>query len=152
DCDQVSLTLALTTYVAPLWEETRAELETVLRARVPQLSQTTINLATHERPPEKLGQIGLTAKSVIAVGSGKGGVGKSTIAATLALGLSRAGCRVGLMDADVYGPSIPHLLGVNQRPEVVDSRIQPIDAAGLKVISMGFIVPAGEAVVWRGPM
>jgi ATP-binding protein involved in chromosome partitioning len=56
------------------------------------------------------------------------------------------------MDADVYGPSIPHLLGVNKRPEVADNRIQPIEAAGLKVISMGFLVPPGEAVVWRGPM
>jgi ATP-binding protein involved in chromosome partitioning len=99
-----------------------------------------------------LGQIGLTAKSVIAVGSGKGGVGKSTIAASVALGLARAGSRVGLMDADVYGPSIPHLLGVNRRPEVIENRIQPIEVSGLKVISMGFLVPPGEAVVWRGPM
>ena len=75
-----------------------------------------------------------------------------SIAATLALGLSRAGSHVGLMDADVYGPSIPHLLGVNRRPEVVDQRIQPIEVSGLKVISMGFLVPQGEAVVWRGPM
>ena len=89
---------------------------------------------------------------MIAVGSGKGGVGKSTIAAALALGLARAGSKVGLMDADVYGPSIPHLLGVNRRPEVVENRIQPIEVSGLKVISMGFLVPPGEAVVWRGPM
>jgi len=59
---------------------------------------------------------------------------------------------VGLMDADVYGPSIPHLLGVNQRPEIVDNRIQPVDADGIPVMSMGFMVPPGEAVVWRGPM
>ena len=89
---------------------------------------------------------------MIAVGSGKGGVGKSTIAASIALGLQRAGSKVGLMDADVYGPSIPHLLGVNERPAVVDKRIQPIEASGLKVMSMGFLVPAGEAVIWRGPM
>ena len=73
---------------------------------------------TSDRPAEKIGQIGLAGKSVIAVGSGKGGVGKSTIAASVALGLARAGSEVGLMDADVYGPSIPHLLGVNRRPEV----------------------------------
>ena len=70
----------------------------------------------------KLGEIGLTAKSVIAIGSGKGGVGKSTIAASLALGLRRAGSSVGLMDADVYGPSIPHLLGVDERPEARDGK------------------------------
>jgi ATP-binding protein involved in chromosome partitioning len=89
---------------------------------------------------------------VIAVGSGKGGVGKSTIAASLAYGLKNAGAHVGLMDADVYGPSIPHLLGVNRRPQLVDNRLEPIEKDGIRVMSMGFLVPAGEAVVWRGPM
>ena len=114
--------------------------------------EVEVKLTRDQRPPLKLGEIGLSAKSVIAVGSGKGGVGKSTIAASIALGLARAGSRVGLMDADVYGPSIPHLLGVNRRPEIADNRIQPIETAGVKVISMGFLVPPGEAVVWRGPM
>src|SRR6185295_5393912 len=108
----LSLTLALTTHSAPLWKETQESLVQLLRKRFPQLSQVAVNLAVHRRPPEKLGQIGLTVKSVIAVGSGKGGVGKSTIASVLALGLARAGCKVGLMDADVYGPSVPHLLGL----------------------------------------
>jgi ATP-binding protein involved in chromosome partitioning len=150
--DSFSCTLALTTHSAILRDETQARLVQLLRERFPQLKKVTVNLAVHNRPPEKLGQVGLTAKSVVAVGSGKGGVGKSTIAATLALGLARAGSTVGLMDADVYGPSIPHLLGVNRRPEVIDNRIQPIEVSGLKVISMGFLVPPGEAVVWRGPM
>jgi ATP-binding protein involved in chromosome partitioning len=74
------------------------------------------------------------------------------MAASLAYGLHRAGCRVGLMDADVYGPSIPHLVGVNQRPQIEEGRIQPIDAGGVKTMSMGFLVPPGEPVVWRGPM
>lgn len=152
DGNRASLTLALTTHSAPIWEETRAELAQLLRSRFPQLAHVDIKLAVHERPAMKLGEIGLTAKSVIAVGSGKGGVGKSTIAASLALGFARAGAKVGLMDADVYGPSIPHLLGVGGRPEVADGRIQPIVAAGVKVMSMGFLVPPGEAVVWRGPM
>jgi ATP-binding protein involved in chromosome partitioning len=150
--DSLSLTLALTTHSAILWTETQRRLEQLLRDRFPQLKQVKVRLAVHERPAEKLGQIGLAAKSVVAVGSGKGGVGKSTIAASLALGLARAGSKVGLMDADVYGPSIPHLLGVNQRPEIVENRIQPIEVSGLKVISMGFLVAPGEAVVWRGPM
>jgi ATP-binding protein involved in chromosome partitioning len=89
---------------------------------------------------------------VIAVGSGKGGVGKSTIAASIAFGLKRAGAQVGLMDADVYGPSVPHLLGVSQRPEVVDKKFAPIIVDGIPVMSMGLLVPPGEAVVWRGPM
>jgi ATP-binding protein involved in chromosome partitioning len=70
----------------------------------------------------------------------------------LALGLARAGSQVGLMDADVYGPSIPHLLGVSQRPAVADNKIQPIETAGLKMMSMGLLVAPGEAVIWRGPM
>jgi len=150
--NNVSLTLALTTHSAPLWQETRADLIERLQSRLTGVGSVNVELAVHERPPEPLGQIGLTAKSVIAVGSGKGGVGKSTIAASIALGLRRAGCNVGLMDADVYGPSLPHLLGVNERPEVADGRIKPVEASGLKVMSMGFLVPPGEAVVWRGPM
>ncbi|HYO24866.1 MAG TPA: Mrp/NBP35 family ATP-binding protein, partial [Lacipirellulaceae bacterium] len=101
---------------------------------------------------EPIGAIGLTAKSVVAVGSGKGGVGKSTMAASIAIALKNGGCKVGLMDADVYGPSIPHLLGLEGRPTVVDGKLQAIDAAGMPVMSMGFMVPPGEAVVWRGPM
>ncbi len=152
DGNSASLVLALSSHSAILHDETWRRVEQLLKQRFPQLTKITITLAGHETPVEKIGQIGLPAKSVVAVGSGKGGVGKSTIAATLALGLARAGSRVGLMDADVYGPSIPHLLGVNRRPEVADSRIQPIEADGLKVMSMGFMVPPGEAVVWRGPM
>jgi ATP-binding protein involved in chromosome partitioning len=150
--DNLSLTLALTTHSAPLWNATRSDLVELLHSRLPALKQIDVQLAVHDRPPQKLGQIGLAAKSVVAVGSGKGGVGKSTIASCLALGLKRAGAKVGLMDADVYGPSIPHLLGVNQRPEVSNNRIVPVDADGLKVMSMGFLMPAGEAVIWRGPM
>ena len=163
---RVSMTLGLSSYSAPIWEETRERLAALLREKLPGLSDVQIEISEHERPPVKLGQVGLTAKSVIVVGSGKGGVGKSTIAASLALGMQRAGCKVGLMDADVYGPSIPHLLGASGRPEVhekeigsdetgnpvVSRRITPIDVAGLKVMSIGFLVPADKAVIWRGPM
>jgi ATP-binding protein involved in chromosome partitioning len=105
-----------------------------------------------DRPPVPIGQIGLQAKSVIAVGSGKGGVGKSTIAAALAISLSESGAKVGLMDADVYGPSIPHLLGISGRPEVINNKIQPIYAGQIPVMSMGFLVEQDQAVIWRGPM
>src|SRR5215813_12121113 len=97
-----SLTLALSTHSAPLWKETKERLTDFVRARLSGVTDVKVNLAVHDRPPQKLGQVGLTAKSVIAVGSGKGGVGKSTIAATIALGLARSGSKVGLMDADVY--------------------------------------------------
>ncbi|MES1213043.1 MAG: Mrp/NBP35 family ATP-binding protein, partial [Singulisphaera sp.] len=152
EAGRVTVTLALTTFAAPLWDECRQECEALLRKRFPAAGEVTVNVVVQERPAEKIGEIGLAAKAVIAVGSGKGGVGKSTIAASLAYGLSKAGAKVGLMDADVYGPSIPHLIGVNRRPDIIDQKIQPIEADGLKVMSMGFVVPAGEAVVWRGPM
>jgi ATP-binding protein involved in chromosome partitioning len=149
---KVLVKLGLTTHSAPLWSETRELALSTLREAVPQAAAIDVEIEKHARRPEKIGEIGLTAKSVVLVGSGKGGVGKSTIAAALAYGLQRAGCAVGLVDADVYGPSIPQLLGVEGRPEVVDNRIQPIEKDGMKVMSMGFLIPPGEAVVWRGPM
>ena len=91
-------------------------------------------------------------KNVIAVGSGKGGVGKSTMAAAIAYGLRSYGAKVGLMDADVYGPSIPHLVGASGRPMAVGERIQPIEASGLKLMSMGFLLEPERAVIMRGPM
>lgn len=153
DGGKLSLTLALSTHSAPLWAETKQQVEQLLREKFAQLSDIQVDLAVHPRPPQKLGSIGVTAKSVIAVGSGKGGVGKSTIAASVALGLARTGAKVGLLDADVYGPSIPHLLGLKGQPEREgENKIKAFDCAGMKVISMGFFVPASEAVVWRGPM
>ena len=90
--------------------------------------------------------------SVIPVASGKGGVGKSTVSANLALALVRKGARVGILDADVYGPSIPLILGVTAKPQSAGDRIQPVEKYGLKVISMAFFLPEGEALIWRGPM
>jgi len=152
DTTDLSLTLALTTHSAPIWDDVRSGLEEQLRNSLPQLSSVTIHQTVHERPVQPLGEIGLAAKSVIAVGSGKGGVGKSTIATSLALALKRSGCKVGLMDADIYGPSVPHLLGLTGKPEAIDNKLVPIDKDGMAVMSMAFFVPANEAVVWRGPM
>ncbi|MGA2799019.1 MAG: Mrp/NBP35 family ATP-binding protein [Thermoguttaceae bacterium] len=149
--ENLSVTLGLTTWSGALWEETRLELVSLLKKQFPQL-KIAVDIAVHERRPEKMGEIGLTAKSAIAVGAGKGGVGKSSIAAYLAYGLARAGCQVGLMDADVYGPSIPHLLGTTERPTIIGNRILPVEVDGIKVMSMGFLVPSDEAVIWRGPM
>ncbi len=94
-----------------------------------------------------------TVKNVIPIASGKGGVGKSTVSANLALALARTGARVGLMDADVYGPSIPWILGITEQPEVDEqNRITPVEQDGIKVVSMGFFMQPEEAVIWRGPM
>ncbi|OXM15032.1 Mrp/NBP35 family ATP-binding protein [Paenibacillus herberti] len=88
----------------------------------------------------------------IAIASGKGGVGKSTVTVNLAVALARKGKRVGLVDADIYGFSVPDMMGIEERPEVVDGRIQPIERFGVKVISMGFFVEDNSPIVWRGPM
>lgn len=152
-CDnRVQVTLGLTSFSAPLWPELREEILSLLRVRFSKEIKYEVQIKEWPRPAERLGTIGLQAKYVIAVGSGKGGVGKSTIAAALALSLSAAGCKVGLMDADVYGPSIPHLLGSEERPTMYEGKILPIVVENLRVMSMGFIVPKDEAVIWRGPM
>jgi ATP-binding protein involved in chromosome partitioning len=152
----IAVTVGLTTHSAILWNATRGRIEELVRAAFPQVPKVTVSVVPHERPPSKLGQIGLEAKSVIAVGSGKGGVGKSTIATSIAIGLARAGSRTGLLDADVYGPSVPHLLGLSGRPQVDGGKILPmhldLGRERMPVMSMGFLVPPGEAVVWRGPM
>jgi ATP-binding protein involved in chromosome partitioning len=88
----------------------------------------------------------------IAVASGKGGVGKSTVAANLAIALMRAGNKVGLMDTDVYGPSVPTLMGAGSEPHVVEGKIEPPVQYGIKIISMAYFLPKDEAVIWRGPM
>lgn len=152
--DKIGVTLALTTHSAPLKDDAQREVADALRAKFPG-KQIEVKLAEFDRPPLPIGEIGLLAKSVIAVGSGKGGVGKSTIAASIAYGLHRSGAKVGLMDADVYGPSVPHLLGLAGagRPEINDrKKIVPPRLEGMPTMSMGYLVPPGEAVVWRGPM
>ena len=91
-------------------------------------------------------------KAVVAVASGKGGVGKSTTAVNLATGLAKLGLKTGLLDADIYGPSLPRMLGRSTRPEVIDGRIIPIEAWGLTSMSIGYLVDENQAMIWRGPM
>jgi ATP-binding protein involved in chromosome partitioning len=91
-------------------------------------------------------------KNLIAVGSGKGGVGKTTVAVNLAISLQRLGHAVGLMDADVYGPNVPLMMGISQPPAARGDRIQPIEQYGVRLMSMGFLNPGDKPLVWRGPM
>jgi ATP-binding protein involved in chromosome partitioning len=89
---------------------------------------------------------------ILAVSSGKGGVGKSTVSTNLAVALARGGARVGLMDADIYGPNIPRMMGVDAPPPVVNNKIQPLEAHGVKVISLGFLIEKDQPAIWRGPI
>ncbi|WP_011583333.1 MULTISPECIES: Mrp/NBP35 family ATP-binding protein [Chelativorans] len=107
--------------------------------------------APQDRQPAKAGVPGVEA--IIAVASGKGGVGKSTTAVNLALGLQSLGLKVGILDADIYGPSMPRLLGIKGKPEMIDSKtLKPMDAYGLQVMSIGFLVEEETPMIWRGPM
>src|SRR6266480_40855 len=91
-------------------------------------------------------------RNLIAVGSGKGGVGKTTVAVNLAVGLAALGHKTGLMDADVYGPNVPLMMGINRTPTALGERIQPLNQYGVRLMSMGFLSPGDKPLVWRGPM
>jgi ATP-binding protein involved in chromosome partitioning len=124
--------------------EDRAALERRIRAALiglPGISDTRIAMSVEKRE-----------RTIIAVGSGKGGVGKSTLSANLAVALSRLGRKVGLVDADIYGPSQPRIMGHHGRPELHDQQIVPGVAHGIKVLSIGQLIEPGTAVAWRGPM
>jgi len=132
-----------------------------IRSQFGDTPSAQLDITWNVKGNESGGKIGLRVKNVIAVGSGKGGVGKSTTAAMLAYGLHSFGAKVGLLDADVYGPSIPHLCGAGGEPGVTEHRgadgnvmqhLQPIEKDGLKLLSVGFLIKADQAVVWRGPM
>ncbi len=112
----------------------------------------TIEAMTPNQPgqPPKMSIPGV--RNLIAVGSGKGGVGKTTVAVNLAVGLGALGFRAGLMDADVYGPNVPLMMGVNRTPMASGDRIQPLEQFGVKLMSMGFLNPGDKPLVWRGPM
>ncbi|MGH6871806.1 MAG: iron-sulfur cluster carrier protein ApbC [Rhizomicrobium sp.] len=128
--------------------------------RLPGVLSVTAVLTAHSEPaparhahahaPQTSGIEGVGA--VIAVASGKGGVGKSTVAVNLALGLSALGMKVGLMDADIYGPSVPRLLDIREKPDGDGNKLKPVEKYGLKAMSMGFLVKEDEPMVWRGPM
>src|SRR3954467_885290 len=149
----VALTINLTTPACPLKAQIERDVRTALASRLGDdwTFHVTMGAEVRGKGISEKGDIpGI--KNVIAVGSGKGGVGKSTMAAAIAYGLRSYGSSVGLMDADVYGPSIPHLVGATGRPMARGERIQPIETNGLKLMSMGFLLEPDKAVIMRGPM
>jgi ATP-binding protein involved in chromosome partitioning len=120
---------------------------------VPGVQRVNVNFDANVPGDRRLmSKMDIGVKNAIAVASGKGGVGKSTIATNLALALSQSGAKVGLLDADIYGPNIPLMMGTHERPRAANERILPPLAYGVKLMSMGFLVEEGTPIIWRGPM
>jgi ATP-binding protein involved in chromosome partitioning len=151
---KVALTVELTTPACPLKGEIRNRVETALAAAG--AKEVELNFGAQvpqgRRAPDKAALEGV--KNIIAVASGKGGVGKSTVAVNLALALAKSGAEVGLLDSDIYGPSIPTLMKVEHEPRMKgkDNRVIPLESYGVKLVSMGFLTTKDSPVIWRGPM
>ena len=158
DGKKVSFTVVLTTPACPMKELIRRDCVNAILKNVAEDLEVNVNFTSNTTSLRADGQSVLPGvKNIITVISGKGGVGKSTVAANLALALSQQGAKVGLMDADIYGPSIPIMFGVRgQRPLMMDvegkDKIIPLEQYGIKLISIGLLVDEKSAVVWRGPM
>ena len=156
--DNVSFTIVLTTPACPLKELIRRECENAIHEHVSSAANISVKFIANTTTSRSDGKAMLPdVKNIIAVVSGKGGVGKSTIAANLAIALSQGGAKVGLMDADIYGPSVPIMFNVRgQRPLMMNvegkDKIVPLEQYGIKLISIGLLVDEKSAVVWRGPM
>lgn len=152
DGGQVSFTIMLTTPACPLKNEMEAD-ATAAVMEIPGVEKVTVNFDSNvPRDARLMGKLNIGVRNAIAVASGKGGVGKSTIAANLALSLAKDGARVGLLDADIYGPNIPMMMGTTERPRGKNDRVIPPESYGIKLMSMGFLVDPSQAVIWRGPM
>jgi ATP-binding protein involved in chromosome partitioning len=156
--NKIKFTLVLTTPACPLKDFLKKQCTDAIRKFADPGAEVEIELSSQVTTVRKQSEELLKdVKNIIAVGSGKGGVGKSTVSANLAVALANAGARVGLLDADIYGPSVPIMFGLqNERPHVIDrdgkTWIMPVEKFGLKVLSIGFFVDQSKALIWRGPM
>lgn len=155
---RVDLTIELTTPACPVKDQMKADAETILRELGAEEVNVTMTARVVGHNNAKKNAVMPGVKNTIAVASGKGGVGKSTVAVNLAVALAKAGSSVGLLDADIYGPSAPLMLGLEgRRPDMYetgsgDRKLVPLTAHGIKVMSIGFLMEADQAVIWRGPM
>jgi ATP-binding protein involved in chromosome partitioning len=149
----VRLTVELTTPACPLKDTISKDVTAALTAAGFSKVDLSWGAQVRSAPGATQGQLVPGVKNIVLVGAGKGGVGKSTVAVNLAVGLARHGAKVGILDADIYGPSIPILTGVTQKPTSRDGqKIDPLRAHGIAVMSIGFLVDPDQALIWRGPM
>lgn len=151
--DTVDFTIELTTPACPVKDEMKAEAERKVGS-LPGVKVARATMTANVRARGGFSRQEVPGiRNIVAVGAGKGGVGKSTTSVNIAVALARRGARVGLLDADVYGPNIPQMLGVEGQPKATEEgKIVPGEAHGVKVISMGLLVPPDQPVIWRGPM
>jgi ATP-binding protein involved in chromosome partitioning len=149
----VGFTIVLTTPACPLRGQMEQESAAAVKAMVPGVEAVEVRFDAQVRGDGRIaGKLNIPVKNIVAVASGKGGVGKSTISTNLAVSLALDGAKAGVLDADIYGPNIPMMFGLEGQPRIEQEKMVPFDAFGVEVISMGFLMPEGEAVVWRGPM
>ncbi len=147
---EVAFTVELTTPACPLRTQIQKDAENAVLAIE---GVDSVKVTIGAKVPEDKKITDLDIKNIIAVGSGKGGVGKSTVAVNMAVALAQCGAKVGLMDADIYGPNVPMMMGLEALPPTPKGKkIQPAMAFGVKVMSIGFMVNTGQALIWRGPM
>ncbi len=149
---EVSFTLMLTTPACPLRDRILQEARQAVE-KIQGVKKVNVKMdASVPADGRKRGQLSLPIKNAIAIASGKGGVGKSTVSANLAVALAQTGAKVGLLDADIYGPNSPTMMGSHEIPGMQDKKIVPANAYGVKLMSMGFLVKPGQPLIWRGPM
>jgi ATP-binding protein involved in chromosome partitioning len=150
--DIVNFIILLTTPACPLKSSIEKAAREAVMA-VPGVKQVNIKMdSSVPNDGRTRDLLNLPIRNAVAVASGKGGVGKSTIAVNLAIAMAQTGARVGLMDADIYGPNIPTMMGVHDIPGLLDKKLVPAEAYGVKLMSMGFLVKPGQPLIWRGPM
>ncbi len=153
DGDKLSFDLVLTTPACPMKDSIANACRTAISTMVSDTAEVNINITSNVQVSRDNNTVLGGIKNIIAVASGKGGVGKSTVAINLAKTLSTAGAKVGLLDADIHGPSVPTLLGTrNKKPAMDGDLMLPIEKDGLKTMSIGYLVDSKQALVWRGPM
>ena len=151
--NSVGFTIMLTTPACPLRSQMEQESIAAIKQLVPGVENVQVRFDAQVRTDHRIiGKLNIPVKNIIAVASGKGGVGKSTVSTNLAVSLALEGAKVGVLDADIYGPNIPIMFGLSGKPKILNEKMVPLEAYGVQVISMGFLMPDGEAVVWRGPM
>jgi ATP-binding protein involved in chromosome partitioning len=152
DGSVISFDINLTTPACPVKEKLKDEAQQAVMV-LGGVTDVRVNLTAEVRQHAGMDKSTLSSvRNIVAVGSGKGGVGKSTVATNLAVGLAQTGARVGLLDADIYGPSIPIMMGKNEQVEFRDNLIVPLESHGIKFVSMGLFVPGDKPLIWRGPM